>query len=223
MKISKFILLLVLLITLACNKDDNFSPGNNCLRGQGTIVSETRTLSNFHSINNTIFADILLTQGPQEDVMIEAQQNILEEVKTEVINGELRITHNRCLDIVDPVILHVTIPEIENLTLTGVGDIIAQNEFDLADLKITLTGAGNFDLQGIATSLDIRLTGVGNVSAFDLNADVCNVSISGVGDVEVFVNDELNVTITGVGTVSYIGNPTITSNISGSGGIVNSN
>ncbi len=228
MKNSRLFLMFAALLTLSCSLDvnndfpDNFSP-NSCLDGQGSIVSETRTLADFHSISSTIFADIHLTQGPKEDVIIEAQQNILGELKTTVVQGELRLTLNRCVDIIQPVKVLITIPEINNLTLTGVGDFIAKNDFDLTDLNVVLTGVGDFNLQGTTTTMDIMLTGVGNVKAFDLNSDMCDIDITGVGDAEVFVNDELNVTITGTGKVYYKGNPTITTDITGTGSIVDSN
>lgn len=232
MKTSKFILLLLALLSFSCDNDvnidfpnfPNFPAGsNNCLPGQAGIVSENRTVADFHSIVNTIYANILLTQGPKENIRIEGQQNIIDLIKTDVVNGELRLTLNRCVSIAQAVNVFITIPEIRNLTLTGVGDIIAQNNFDLTDLNVTLAGAGDFRLQGSSTNLDITLTGVGDVKAFELNSDICYVGITGVGDVEVSVNNELDVTITGSGTVFYKGNPTITSNITGSGGIVDSN
>ena len=231
MKTTGLLVSAIVLLTMSCTSDvkinypynfpDNSS--NNCLRGQGTIVSETRVLDTFHSVVNTIFSDILITQGPQKDVMIEAQPNILREIKTEVVNGELRIRLNRCVNITQAVKVHITIPEIRSLTMTGVGDIIAQNEFDLTNLDITLTGVGDFNLMGTIDTLDITLTGVGDVKAFGLNSDICNVQLTGVGDVEVFVNDELNVAITGTGTIFYKGNPDINSTITGSGSIVDAN
>lgn len=228
MKTSKFILWFMSLIMLACSSDVNIDfpnnfPPNNCLSGQGSIVSENRTLADFHSINTTIVADIFLTQGPKEDIIIEAQQNILDVTRTEVVNGELRLSFDRCVNILQRVKVHITIPDIKKLTLTGVGDIIAQNDYDLSDLNVTLTGVGDVSLRGIATMIDITITGVGDVEAFELVTNICDVRITGVGDAEVFVNDELNITITGDGTVFYKGNPTITSTITGNGRIVDAN
>jgi len=231
MKTLRLIFPVILLLILSCTSDVNidypdYDPNihdNNCLRGQGTIVSESRIFDDFHSIVNTIFADILITQGPKEDVIIEAQPNILREIKTEVVNGELRLGLNRCVNIAQAVKVHVTIPEIRSLSITGVGDIIAQNEFDLPSLNITLTGVGNFNLKGTTETMDITLIGVGDVEAFGLNSDICDVQLTGVGDVEVLVNDELNVTITGTGTIFYRGNPTVNSTITGSGSVVDAN
>ena len=231
MKNSRLIFAVLILLILSCSSDINIDypdydpnfPDNNCLQGLGMTISETRVLNDFHSILNTAFADILITQGPKEDVIIEAQPNILQELKTEVINGVLTLKLNRCVNIVKAVKVHITIPEIRSLTMTGVGETIAQNEFDTSELDIILTGVGDFHLQGKTSTLDITLTGVGEIRAFELISNTCDVNITGTGDVELFVNDELNVTIEGTGDVYYKGNPTINSTIAGTGSIVDAN
>jgi len=224
MKTSRFILALLVVVNLSCLNDDEGNITNNgCIIGQGTIVMETRTLPDFHNITVAIFGEVLLTQGPLDDIIIEAQSNVLQELKTEVVNEELIISTDQCVDIVDPIRLQISIPEIKSLTLAGVGDITAQNDFDLTELSITLAGVGSFTLRGTTNTLDITQAGLGSVQAFNLNTDICDITIAGTGDAEVFVNDELNVVIAGTGTVFYKGNPTITSTISGTGAVVNSN
>jgi len=225
MKFLKPILVLAVLLNFSCDldSDNNFYYENNCIDGQGVIVSETRVLTDFNRINSSIYADILLTQGSKEDIIIEAQQNILDEIETTVVNDELRITLNRCVDIPEAVKVYITIPEIQGLTLTGVGGFMAQNDFSLTDFDVTLTGTGDITLQGTANTFDILLTGVGDVNAFNLITEETNVNITGTGDVEVFVNDELNVTITGVGDVLYKGSPVITTNITGLGSVIDAN
>ena len=225
MKLIKCLLLLFVIILPSCSSDDNgdIIPNNNCLDGQGVIVTETRTLVNFHSVTSAVFADLFITQGPKEDVIIEAQQNILNELETTVVNGVLRITLKQCVDINQAIKIRITIPDIKTLTLTGVGDIIAQNDFDLPFLNVVITGTGDFILRGTSPMLDITITGVGDVRSFQLISNICDVLISGLGDAEVFVNDELNVTITGTGTVYYKGNPIVNSNITGTGSVVDAN
>ena len=233
MKIFNLITSIIVLLCVSCDNDvnvdfpdfPNFPPGgNNCLAGQGAVVTETRSITNdFHSINSFLFADILVTQGPKEAIRIEGQKNIIDQINTVVINGELRLTLDRCVNIADAIRIHITIPEIERLTLLGAGEIIAQNDFELTELEITLSGTGDFSLRGTVNDLDIVLSGVGDVDAFDLIADTCDVNITGVGDVEVFVNDELNVTITGTGNLYYKGDPTIDSTITGTGSVIDAN
>jgi len=225
MKPIRYLLLLFVVLVASCSSDDNgdIIPINNCLDGQGVIVTETRVLGNFHSITSTVYADLLITQGPKEDVLIEAQQNILNELETTIVNGILRITLKQCVDINQAIKIHITIPDIKTITLTGVGDVVAQNDYDLPFLNIVLTGTGDFILRGTTPRLNITITGVGDVKSFQLISNICDVLISGVGDAEVFVNDELNVTITGTGTVFYKGNPVINSNITGTGSVIDAN
>lgn len=224
MKTSKIIFSFAALLTISCVIDNDVNyPLNYCLDGQGAVVTETRTLSEFHSIANSIYADVYLTQGPKEDIRIEAQSNILRELETHVINGELRLNFDHCVDIYQPVQVYITNPEFRNLRLAGVGDFVVENEFDLVNLTISLTGVGDFIMHGTTSNLDILVSGVGNVRAFDFTSNVCDVRISGVGDVEVFVDNELNVNISGTGTVFYKGQPAVSTVITGSGSVVNSN
>ena len=215
--------LVLLFLVLGCTSDDDQPLRDNCIRGQGSTLSESRSLSSFHSINSTIVADVFLTQGSQQNVRIEAQQNILEVLKTEVVNEELILSFEECVEGLEKVTVTITLPEIRRLTLAGVGNFTLQNDFDLTSLEVFLVGVGDFNLRGTTEDLFISLVGVGNVNAFDLNTDNCEVSIVGANNTEVFVNDTLDVTIVGAGTVFYKGEPSITSNITGTGSIVNAN
>jgi hypothetical protein len=223
MKVYKLMFLLTIAILISCEKDSFDFNNNECIDGSGMVVTESRDLGNFHSILNTVYADILITQGPVEDIIIEAQSNILEELETSVQNGQLIVETDRCIDIDQAIKIFITIPEIRKLSLIGVGDFIAENEFNIDDLEVLISGSGNVSLKGEATTLDITLTGVGDVRAYDMTVNICNVVITGVGNVEVFVNDKLDVTISGVGSVYYRGNPIVNSTITGTGNVVNDN
>ncbi|MEX0291426.1 MAG: head GIN domain-containing protein [Flavobacteriaceae bacterium] len=227
MRTLKLLLAPVLLLA-SCNIDDgrNNGFGNNCVDGTGPLVNETRSFSSFHSISNNGVGNILLTQGTQEDVTIEAQANILQILKTEVVDETLVISlvDGQCINsITETVTFTVSIPEIKNLELDGVGDFNTQNDIALDSLNLKLNGVGNFGLTGSSDYLDIDLTGVGNVEAFDLSTSFCDIVISGVGTANVTVSDTLNVVIVGQGTVSYKGNPEINSDITGNGEVVNAN
>ena len=220
------ILLSIVCITISACSDDVDIPlivGDDCLIATGDLVSENRTLPNFTAIVNTIPASVFITQGPLEDIRVEARSGIIGDIRT-VINVEtLTIRVEDCIRDLGDVEIHVTIPEITELNITGVGNMTAVNDLTVTDLELSLSGVGNFNLRGEAQNLNINLSGVGDINAFPLETDVCNIRISGAGDAELFVNDELDVTISGVGDVFYRGTPTVTSNITGSGSVVDSN
>jgi len=57
------------------------------------------------------------------------------------------------------------------------------------------------------------------VNAFDMEVKDCTIRISGVGNCEVNVSDNLDVIVSGVGNVSYMGQPALISDISGVGNV----
>ena len=226
MKVNAILLSIILVIMSACSDDSVDNPlivGDDCLRATGELVTEDRTLPNFTTIVNTIPADVFITQGPLEDVRVVARSGIIGDIRT-VINVEtLTIRVEECIQDLGDVEIYVTIPEVTELNITGVGDMTAVNDLMTTELELVLTGVGNFNLRGESQSLNINNAGVGMVNAFPFETDLCNITISGVGDAELFVNDELNVTISGVGDVFYKGSPTITANITGEGSVMDAN
>ncbi len=217
-------LILGLFFTRSCDVDDNDSAfNNNCLTGNGAIVTETRSVNDFQNVYHAGVAQIFLSRGPQEDLRIEAQRNVLDALETEVSNNTLTIEFNRCVNTIEDVKIYITIPEIRTLELVGVGSIEMQDDFELDELQVTLTGVGDFILRGIADMLSIDLLGVGDIHAFELVSDRCDIELLGVGDVEVFASDQLDIRITGNGNVFYKGDPIVNTTITGSGTVVDAN
>lgn len=234
MKKITFFLAVFTMLIFSCDNDvninvpdpNNFPPNSsNCTEGFGPVVTQSRTMIDpFQRIETVIYADVFLSQGTFEDIVFEGQQNILDEIRSTVVNGKLVLDLEGCINTSTPIKVYITLPEIESIIQKGVGDIVFENDFVGTDLLVDLEGVGDMTLRGAVEVLDIELDpGVGNIHAFDMVSDLCEVRLEGVGDVEVFVNDELEVTIGGVGNVYYKGDPNITMNISGSGSVIDAN
>jgi len=123
----------------------------------------------------------------------------------EVVNQTLKVGLDKdvSIDQHEEIRFEITIPEINDIELVGIGDFVLSGE-DPTELTITLTG-------------------VGNIRAFEMKVNICNIILTGVGDCEVYVIDELNVTIAGVGKVYNKGNPSVNSTITGLGQLINAN
>ena len=223
MKIIEIFLKLLLLSGLvwitSCGGDDE----GDCIKGSSTIITEPRDVSSFHSISAEIVGNILITQGSTQSLEIRTHDNIIGRVETTVVNNELLVTLDGCFEELDNFDVIVTIPEIKSITLNGVGNIIGQNDFDTDNLIITTNGVGNVSISGQTNILELTISGVGNVNAFEMTADICNIVISGSGNAEVTVAETLNVTISGSGNVFYKGDPDVSSTISGTGSVIDAN
>lgn len=205
---------------------------------------QTRKVESFSSISLRIGASVHLEQGEKQNLEIVAKSSTLEEIITEVKDGELIIrfpNKNFFWSSFKPgeITIYITTPEISGLVVSGSGDIIAENaiktkkldlglsgsgNIKLSDLsaeqvKSTISGSGNIHLAGktAAQDLSVAISGSGSVKALDYNADDVTVRISGSGNVGIQANKNLFVRVSGSGNVNYKGKPLVDSAISGSG------
>lgn len=86
-----------------------------------------------------------------------------------------------------------------------------------------MSGTGNITLSGSCNSQYIELSSTGSYSAFDLDSEDCEVKNSGVGDVKVYVTNNLDVSISSVGSVYYMGDPVVKVNDKGVGNLIHVN
>ncbi|MEP7358656.1 MAG: head GIN domain-containing protein [Anaerolineales bacterium] len=219
-------------------------PGVKVITGSGNVTSQDRPVSGFTGVALDGSGEVVITQGATEGLTIEAEDNLLPLITSEVKDGVLRLDFSRAdwRDIVKPtkpIRFLVAVKDLSALDLAGSGSLRA-GSLQSPNMKITLSGSGDVtldDLQGQALNatlngsgnvtaggqiqkLDLLLSGSGQVMAGNLESQAASVSVSGSGDVTIWVREQLDVAISGSGTVNYFGTPTIGQrDITGSGDI----
>lgn len=208
-------------------------------RGSGNVITETRDVSGFDRVILNGIGDVIVVQGDEESLEIEAEDNIIPDIETEVKNGVLTIGFERRNILpTEPVKFRVTMRDIHGLETRGFSNIeagkIDTDRLDLGisgtggvnianlradEVVINVSGAGNLNAAGEVKSQSITLSGAGNYDGDDLASQTAEVTISGLGRVVIWVTDRMNVTISGTGNVDYYGSPEIEQRISGIGHI----
>jgi len=207
----------------------------------GPIQTRSEDVSGFNRIRIETFGEIIIEQGNQESLTIEAPRDYLRYITTEVRENTLLISTRRGFvgGPVRRVIYTITVKDLEDITLSGAGAVKAYS-LDTDDLAITLTGAGSIEIDSLtAKDLEINLTsagaiviageaekqeinisGVGSYEGGDLRTEETRVLLSGAGSAVVWAEDYLDVDVSGVGSVSYYGtNPVVRQNVSGLGSV----
>ena len=219
--------------------DDGFF---GCEDGEGPIVSEEINLTDFDGVELSISADVFITQGPVQTVVIEGQQNIIDEVDRSVRNGIWEIEFDDCVDSSEDLKVFITMPNVTSLRISGSGNIVSENVLVIDDVSLVISGSGDMDiameaddidsrisgsgrvtLEGIADDVEFEISGSGDYKTFGLEVSRADIEIRGSGDAEVYVIDELDVKITGSGDVFYKGNPSLDVEITGSGEVIDAN
>ncbi|MEO8087890.1 MAG: head GIN domain-containing protein [Bacteroidota bacterium] len=210
------------------------------IEGSGKVVTENRTVVSFTGIDLQCSADVYFMQGDEQSIKVEAEDNIVGHIKTEVKNDELTInTDGTDFNSQKQIIVYVTVKELCKLELTGSGNMIGKSHIncdnmtlrvggsgditaDVRSLTMTIkvSGSGNLQVSGTSTSTDIKIAGSGNVNARNLQTMNSSVSISGSGQSTINASDEVYVNITGSGDVQYVGEPLkLKTSITGSGNV----
>jgi Putative auto-transporter adhesin, head GIN domain len=190
------------------------------IRGSGTLKTESRAVSGFTAIDLSGSGHLTIEQTGTESLTIEAEDNILPLLTSDVSNGTLRLGQKNDTNILTTKTINyrLTVRDLNELTVSGSGEVTAPS-ITVSTFTVTLSGSGSMTLGGTADTQTVTISGSGRYDAAKLASTSVTIDISGSGTAVVMPSDTLNATIGGSGTLEYIGNPTVTQNISGSGRI----
>jgi hypothetical protein len=218
----------------------NFDGG---VAGSGKVVSSTREVHTFSAISISYPVEVLVQQGKAELVKIEAEDNLIPQLSTEIKDGTLSITNkvsewSKRVRATKPVRITITVKDLSDLDFSSAGTVRIE-KLQTDALKVNLSGAGRLEIEGLkAKTLDCRLSGAGSFSATgdvdhlslrlsgvgsfdgsDLAALGADVQLSGVGSATVRVKNDLTAQVSGLGSVRYYGSPQLHSQVSGLGSV----
>ena len=207
--------LLATLLVIAAVAEDPTPPR---VTGSGVSASQTRQLADFDEIEFRIAGDFRVTIGEPTPLKIEADENILELIKTEVIEGRLIVSSEKPYQAKHEPDLSITIPRLNGVQVLGSGDLTIRG-LDNEKFQIAVHGSADVRVSGRTDTLNVAVNGSGDVFAYELTARHTSVAVKGSGDVRVNATESLNVAIQGSGDVSYTGHPQVQQAISGSGDV----
>ena len=205
--------------------------------GNGKVVKQERKVEAFDAIDVSGAFDVLLSQGATQSVFVEADENLMPIIKTEVVGGTLRIENKKPIHDSKCLKIYITVPELKKIEISGAVDIETQTKFTETELRIEISGATDAKLDlavqklivsssggckltvtGMANNFTLDASGAVNVYAYNLLCENVSIDISGAGDAEVNASKEIKADISGAANVKYKGNPAkVWSDVSGAG------
>ena len=214
--------------------------GGSGISGEGKVVTKNLDLDKFTGFGLSISADVKLIKGSSQQVKVVGQQNIIDNIETEVRNGFWDISFDKNVRRYNELTIYITVPTVDKVAISGSGDIESDDVFTgLSDLQLSISGSGDIqigaaaqsmncnisgsgdmDVRGSSSTLSVSISGSGDVSAYDLKAGNVSVSIAGSGDCNVHATQALTANIVGSGDVRYKGNPSVQSKVVGSGDVI---
>jgi hypothetical protein len=194
------------------------STTGSAVTGSGDLHTESRDVGGFSTIELLGGGDVIIEQDGTESLSIEAEDNLLPDLTSDVSNGTLRLStaDGVSLDPTLAITYRVTVKDLSGLQLSGSGSASAAGITTPA-IAIDISGSGDVSIDGTADDQTVTISGSGNYRAGDLVTLTSSAAISGSGNVSVNVRDDFEAEISGSGNATYTGDPQVSQNISGSG------
>ncbi len=205
--------------------------------GNGHVTDETRNIRNFNELKVSSGIDVFITQSDKLSLRLEADENLLEHIKTEVTDGQLNIYTDVNIRMAKSKKVYLGYEELQSIHVSSAGDVKGTNTLHTGDLELKLSSAGDIRLEVIADEIDIhisssgnatlegktgnlkaRLSSAGDLYAFELKASKADVSASSSGDARIWVTDEARLRCNSAGDIVYRGDPKILESSTSSGG-----
>ncbi len=189
--------------------------------GSGTAASESRPVSGFSAVELAGVGTVVVEPGATESVSVEADDNILPMLTSDVAGGTLVLGTEPGSSVSPrtPIRYRVTVTDLSGLLVSGSGDITSAGAAGPA-LSVAISGSGTITAAGTTDRLSVDITGSGDFAGGSLTARDVDVTVSGSGTALVHASATLHASISGSGDVRYLGEPAVTKDVSGSGEVV---
>lgn len=216
----------------------------DCFKRTGDVIKESRTRDAFTSIFVQDRINVVLTEDTTlaQEIIVEAGENLLPLIKTEVVNGVLQIRNdNRCdftrrYDV--PVTVYIRMSN--NLAyVTNKGTALISNTdtctspllnletLSAGDIKMNVSGgiiytfqhsAGDVELYGDANTINIFNTGGGFTISDQCISPYVWCYTKTTGKITCYPRDQLDCEIQGSGHIYYRGTPVLINSLLGNTG-----
>ena len=176
------------------------------VKGSGNLVTEARDLNDFTGVNVSSIFQVEITAQQEFAVEVEADDNLLRLIKTEVHNGILHIEPIGRITSENGLKVRIFAPDIDNIQASGASKINlsgVKNE----ELRVDMGGASKISVSGETARLEVEVSGASAADTENLRSEVANVNASGASHVSVSAAAELRADASGASRIVYSGSP----------------
>jgi len=229
MKTIKIITALAAIIMLSsCNFDSIIGQ----VHGNGNVETDERMVTgNFSEVKGSAGLDVYLTEGSENKIVVEADENLLEIIETDITNGRLNITTKQNIGRSKSKKVHVTYKKLDEIYASSGADVIGNSVIKSKKIRLDASSGSDIEVEVFAKEVlaetssgaDIHVTGKATLlmasssSGSEINAKElivinCNADASSGANIIVNVKEKLSTEATSGGNIRYYGNPTAVSN-----------
>lgn len=229
------IALILALFLSSCGFDMHFGEGK---KGNGIVTEDSRNITDeFTVVSASEGLDVYVTQSDEFKIVVEADENIIDLIGTDIKNGKLKIHAIENIGRATKKI-HVSMPIITGLSSSSGANLMSNNQIEADKISLDASSGADLEVSLVASEInadassgaDIRLTGQANmlfadassgsdIKARDLMTKICNADASSGADISLNVSESLTAEASSGADISYTGEARVKKNKSSSGSV----
>ncbi|PHR74107.1 MAG: DUF2807 domain-containing protein [Lutibacter sp.] len=234
---TKITILLLILITTTSCMFDGFG-----IQGNGNVVTEDRNISSdFTAIKVSQGIQVHLTQGSDVDLSVEADENIIDLLVTEIDGGVLKIYFDKNVNRATRNI-YLTATNINSIRTSSGAHVKGENTIETTSITLRASSGSGINLDLIADNVssdvssgaNMRLSGTtqtfdgdassgSHIKATNLKSEISKVDVSSGASIDVYASKKITAHASSGGDIDYSGNPETVSKSKSSGGSISKN
>lgn len=220
--ITKAILLIaVSVLCFSCGFDFKSKSGN------GNVTTQTRPVTtNFDVISASGGIEVIIEQGSQASVIVEADENLQEHIKTEINGNELKIFSDINISNATQKKITIVVQNISRISASGGCEVINKGTLksdslnldssgganlkanvQVRNVKLEASGGASLEVVGISKNIEAHSSSGSSVDAENLKTKNASTNASSGGTVTVNPSEKLNADASSGGQIYYIKAP----------------
>lgn len=209
-------------------------------RGSGNIISQNRTVSNFSVLSISGSFDVEVKVGTATEVKIEADDNIINDIETNVSGNTLRIRLQDRLSISNAHLkVFITVPtltaikasasaevdvldkivSIQKLTFMANSSAEITTEVDAPEIEADASSSATIKLRGRTKNYSADASSSADIESSELLSENTKANASSSATVKVHASVSLQARSSSSGEIIYRGEATVSQSVSSSGSV----
>ena len=201
---------------------------NSCdmTSGSGNVITEKRQPGNFTGINISNGFEVEVRIGSVQELRLEADDNIMKHIKTEVSGNILTIKIEDMHSINNAHLkAYITVPDLNNINASGGANVKVVDEIkgngklkfnasggaeieatvEAPEVETEASGGAGIELRGKTKRYTAEASGGGWLKTADLLSETTSANASGGGSAEVYGSVRINADASSGGNIKYSG------------------
>jgi len=230
---------LILFFTLIMSLGSCMTPFSG-VKGNSNVVSETRNIDeDFNSISAATGLKVEIVQSSSVKVVVEADENLMDIIKTEVKDGVLKIYSEKNIWSAKAKNIYVQIPEITSVSASSGSSVHSESTLKTGNFSVDTSSGSTVNLEisadvvradassgstvrleGSANSIMAEASSGSSIKTMELMTSDASAKVSSGASIKLHTTNKLKARASSGGGIKYSGNPEYVDRDSSSGGSI---